>query len=119
MAEKSRCVGTTTVLAATICSYIKFRLVLQGLFKKSGEIKSLVGFLGGRLPGGKVIYASYKGQDYKAWVRTNGGIRFNGRTYDSPSGAGKAIRKKETDGWRFWKYKDKEGNLVRLKNLRK
>jgi len=71
-----------------------------------------------RLEGGKVIYARYKGKDYKAWVRANGGIRYNGRTYDSPSGAGKAIRKKETDGWRFWKYKDKKGNLVALKNLR-
>jgi hypothetical protein len=75
--------------------------------------------LRGKFPGGKVIYASYKGKDYKAWVRANGGIRYNGRTYDSPSGAGKGIRKKETDGWRFWKYKDKKGNLVLLKNLRK
>ena len=57
--------------------------------------------LQGKFPGGKVIYASYKGKDYKAWVRANGGIRYNGRTYDSPSGAGKGIRKKETDGWRM------------------
>jgi hypothetical protein len=75
--------------------------------------------LKGVFQGGKVIYASYKGKEYKAWVRTSGAIRFNRETYDTPSGAGKAIRKKETDGWRFWKYKDDSGKLVRLANLRK
>ncbi len=75
--------------------------------------------LRGVFPGGKVIYATYKGKEYKAWVRTNGGIRFKGKLYDSPSGVGKAIRKKETDGWRFWKYKDKTGKLVKLTKLRK
>ena len=75
--------------------------------------------LRGVFPGGKVIYAKYKGKEYKAWVRTNGGIRFEGQLYDSPSGVGKAIRKKETDGWRFWKYKDASRDLIALKNLRK
>jgi len=28
--------------------------------------------------GGKVIYARYKGKDYKAWVVSNGGIRVKG-----------------------------------------
>jgi hypothetical protein len=31
----------------------------------------------------------------------------------------KAIRKKETDGWSLWKYKDKTGKLVKLTELRK
>ncbi len=75
--------------------------------------------LRGTFPSGKVIYATYKGKEYKAWVYRSGSIKFNGKLYDSPSGVGKAIRKKETDGWRFWKYKDKSGNLTAIKDLRK
>ena len=75
--------------------------------------------LKGYFPTGKVIYATYKGKDYKAWVRTNGSIRFDGTYYATPSGAGKAITKKAIDGWHFWKYKDKSGQLQKLDNLRK
>jgi len=75
--------------------------------------------LKGLFPTGKVIYATYKGKDFKAWVRSNGSIRYDGTYYATPSGAGKAARKKETDGWRFWKYKDKSGNLVKIDALRK
>ena len=38
--------------------------------------------------------------------------------YDSPSAAGGAVRKKSTNGWVFWKYKDEAGELVSLGNLR-
>jgi len=74
--------------------------------------------LHGKFPGGKVIYATYKKKDYKAWIKSNGGIRFNGRIYDTPSAAGKAVRKRATNGWVFWRYKDRSGNLVPLKTLR-
>lgn len=87
--------------------------------KRRKKAKGVERPLRGVFPGGKVIYATYKGKEHKAWVRTNGGIRFKGKLYDSPSGVGKAIRKKETDGWRFWKYKDKTGKLVKLTGLRK
>ena len=76
--------------------------------------------LRGKFPGGKVIYATHKRKDYKAWVKGNGGIRFNGRIYDTPTAAANAIiTKGAVNGWAFWKYKDKNGNLVSLKNLRK
>ncbi|MBA7715047.1 hypothetical protein ES703_124084 [subsurface metagenome] len=75
--------------------------------------------LRGKFPGGKVIYAKYKGKEYKAWVRTNGGIRLKGETYDTPSAAGMAIVKRSTcNGWNFWKYKNKSGDLVAIKDLR-
>jgi len=71
-------------------------------------------------PQGKVIYAAYRGKDYKAWVRTNGRIKFAGNVYNSPSLAGIAVTKKETiNGWKFWKYKSKKGKLVYIDELRK
>jgi hypothetical protein len=73
----------------------------------------------GLLRHGQGIYATYKSKNYNAVVYHSGIIRFNGRIYDSPSAAGKALRKKETNGWRFWKYKDENGNLVPLSNLRR
>ena len=75
--------------------------------------------LKGIFPGGKCLYARYKGIDYKAWVYAGGTIKFNGNLYKSPSEAGFAVRKQSTNGWWFWKYKDRSGNLVRLREVRK
>jgi hypothetical protein len=75
--------------------------------------------LKGVFTGGKMIYATYKGKDYKAWVRPNGSIRYDGQEYTTPSGAGKAVTGKSVDGWFFWKYKDKAGKLVKISDLRK
>ena len=76
--------------------------------------------LRGYFPEGKVIYASYRGKEYKAWVHTNGRIKFAGRSYNSPSLAGIAATKKKTiNGWKFWKYKDKNGELVYIDTLRR
>jgi len=88
--------------------------------KRKRKRKGVERPLDGTFPGGKVIYATYKGKEYKAWVRTNGGIRFKGETYDAPSGAAKGIIKRgAVNGWNFWKYKDKKGELVPLASLRK
>ena len=76
--------------------------------------------LKGYFPGGKRIYATYKGKDYKAWVYKTGTIKYNGNLYNSPSTAGKAVKGgKATNGWSFWKYKNKDGELLRLRTLRK
>ena len=76
--------------------------------------------LKGIFPTGKVFYATYKGKDYKAWVFGNDRIKYNGQIYDAPSAAGAAVRGgKSTNGWSFWKYKDKNGNLIKLAELRK
>ena len=68
--------------------------------------------------GGRSIYASYKGKEFKAHVFRNGRIKFNGQFYDSPSAAGKAARKRETNGWSFWRVR-KDGALVKLAELRR
>jgi hypothetical protein len=76
--------------------------------------------LRGYFPEGKVIYASYRGKEYKAWANTNGSIKCAGRSYNSPSLAGIAVTKKKTiNGWKFWKYKNKDGDLVYIDALRK
>jgi len=75
--------------------------------------------LKGFFPTGKVIYAAHKGKNYKAWVYSNGTIKFGDQLYNSPSIAGYTIRKKGTNGWTFWKYKNKSGELVKIGELRK
>ncbi|HUT29107.1 MAG TPA: GIY-YIG nuclease family protein [Sedimentisphaerales bacterium] len=88
--------------------------------KTTSKAKLVERPLKGKFPGGKVIYANYKGNKYKAWVRTNGGIKFKGQMYDTPTGAAMAvIDKGAVNGWNFWRYKDKSGSLVPLTNLHK
>jgi len=66
------------------------------------------------------IYATYKGKDYKAKVLHSGSIKFGGKLYRTPTGAANAIIKRgAVDGWYFWKYKDKNGKLVYIDQLRK
>ena len=68
------------------------------------------------------IYCSYKGEKYRAKVLSSGAIKMipSGKLFNSPSLAGIAITKKKTmNGWRFWKYKDKNGKLVYIDKLRK
>jgi len=53
-------------------------------------------------------------------VFRTGTIKFAGQLYNSPSLAGMAVTKKKTmNGWKFWKYKDKNGELVYIDQLRK
>jgi predicted GIY-YIG superfamily endonuclease len=71
-------------------------------------------------PGGKVFYGTYKGKKNKAWVNRLGRIRVNGKRYDTPTAAAKAIiTKGAVNCWSFWKYKNKSGKLVKLTELRK
>ena len=67
--------------------------------------------------GGKRIYGTYKGKEFKALVYHNGRIKFNGQFYDSPSAAGQAARHCKTNGWTFWQLR-KDGELVKLSKLR-
>ncbi len=78
--------------------------------------------LKGLLRGYQRIYCSYKGKNYKAKVLPSGVIKMvpSGQLFDSPSMAGISVTKKKTmNGWRFWKYKDKDGELVYIDQLRK
>jgi hypothetical protein len=85
--------------------------------KKTGERP-----LHGLLRDDQRIYCSYKGKDYVARVLPSGTIKMipSGQCFDSPSMAGIAVNKKKTvNGWKLWKYKEKNGELVYIDKLRK
>ena len=99
---------------------IKRKVVKKKTVQKNNEAKSERPLVG-EFPGGKVIYARYKGVDYKAWVNRRGRIRLshNGKRYDTPSAAGAAVRGRATNGWVFWKVKNAKKELVALRTVRK
>jgi len=65
------------------------------------------------------IRADYKGQRHWAVVRKDGTINYNGEIFTSPSYAGKAATGNATQGPLFWKFKNKQGEWVPLKELMK
>jgi len=86
---------------------------------KAGEAKRP---LKGLLKGYQRIYCTHNGKDHKAKVLPNGVIELipSKKHFDSPSMAGIAVIKKKTiNGWKLWKYKDKNGELVYIDTLRK
>ena len=72
----------------------------------------------------KLIH-SYKGHELEAELLPNGNVSFKGEEYKSPSAAGAYARGSvtgkpmSTDGWRFWQYKDENGNFVELDTARR
>jgi len=70
---------------------------------------------------------TYKGQRFTARVEEDGSVSFDGERYNSPSVAGAMARAKAlkassyqaTNGWVFWRFKDKQGKLMPLDVLRK
>lgn len=65
------------------------------------------------------IRQRYKNKLYRATVRKNGSILYKGKTFNSPSLAGHAIKGRATNGWTTWKYERAPGDWVLLDNLRK
>jgi hypothetical protein len=64
------------------------------------------------------LRCTYKGKTYRARVRHDGTIRFDGRVYQSPSAAAVAILKRPANGWYWWKYERARGDWVSLTELR-
>lgn len=64
------------------------------------------------------LRAAVHGKIVKARVRSNGSIRFNKKTYNSPSAAGHAATGRSCDGWYFWKFERAPGDWVKLHVLR-
>ncbi|MBP5296354.1 MAG: GIY-YIG nuclease family protein [Bacteriovoracaceae bacterium] len=60
----------------------------------------------------------YKGKTFFATLQIDGKILFDGKLYNTPSGAGKVIRdNKATDGWYRWFVEKEDGTWVRLGQL--
>ena len=65
------------------------------------------------------LVVTYKGTTYKATVNPDGTISVNGKTFNSPSRAGKEVIGKEVDGWTFWSFEVEGEGLRKLDTLRK
>jgi len=110
--ERTRLLGKRRLAAVKASRVAQKQKLNKSSTKKDKPLK-------GYFPGGKCLYAIYKGKDYKAWVTRAGTIKLDGKLFDSPSTAAETVRGAKTNGWAFWKVKDKNGNLVKLKTLRK
>jgi hypothetical protein len=60
----------------------------------------------------------YKGRLYRAVVRADGRIRYNGSVFTSPSRAAREVCGHATDGWHFWQYERAPGDWVPINELR-
>lgn len=79
------------------------RRILEGAVERSTRLKGTL-----------------KGQDYRAILRRDGRITYNGYIYDSPSGAGRDAIGRSCNGWSFWLYRDqKSGKWVPIGSLRR
>jgi hypothetical protein len=64
------------------------------------------------------LVATYKGTEHKATVNPDGTITVNGKTFNSPSRAGKEVTGREVDGWTFWSYVKQDGGIEKIDGLR-
>lgn len=80
----------------------KGTLVLKGLVER-------------RMP----LRADYNGKTYKAMLRRDGHISYARKLYKSPSALAKIIRRRTTNGWSFWRYRNSRGEWVRLRELKR
>jgi len=56
--------------------------------------------------------------EYSASLRRDGTIRYGSCTFDTPSLAARTAVGRACNGWSFWKYRDKDGAWVPLRNLK-
>ena len=87
--------------------------------KRSAQIKSpepaLADYISERIR----IRAVYKGKTKIAKIYKSGQISFEGKLYDTPTAAAKAATRRPTiNGWTFWRFRNSEGDWVKLRELR-
>jgi hypothetical protein len=75
--------------------------------------------LAGVFPRTVTIRRRYKGNWYRARVRRDGQISYDGKLYDSPSYPARLICNRGVNGWSFWSYEARPRQWVPLQRLRK
>jgi len=60
-----------------------------------------------------------KGENHWARITGNGELEADGQVYDNPSKAAFAFAKRPKNGWQHWLFKNKQGEWVRIRELRK
>jgi len=71
------------------------------------------------LPAGARLMGTNKGKKFRARLRRNGRVRYNGRDYLSLSLAARAAIKRSINGWWFWQIERGKNNWVRLTKIRR
>ncbi len=82
------------------------------------EIRAQETVLGPYLDRRLRLKASYKGNEYRASVRPDGWIRYNGYLYASPSDLASEIVGRRINGWHFWFWERSPKKWERLKTLK-
>jgi len=70
----------------------------------------------GLLKVGQTLTGRGRFSDIQATILPDGTLQVGDKIYDSPSGAGSAVRKRSTNGWTFWEVDPSNG--VRLDDIR-
>ena len=65
------------------------------------------------------LRGKYKGRTYRARVRRDGWLNYNGYLYKSPSAAARDICKRACSGWYFWSFERAPGDWVQLRELKR
>jgi len=77
-------------------------LMLAGLFERRTPLRG-----------------EYQGTRYRASLRRDGYISYGGKLYKTPQAAASAALGRVMRGWYFWRYRDENGNWVRLRVLKR
>jgi hypothetical protein len=86
---------------------------LRSQAKKGGTAAVFAGLSERRVS----LRAKYKGRQYRASLRRNGTIGFNGKSFASPSAAAMNIVKRHLNGLSFWRFRNKKRKWVPLRTL--
>ena len=70
----------------------------------------------GLLKVGQTLTGRGRFSDVQATILPDGTLQVGDKIYDSPSGAGHAVRKRSTNGWTFWEVDPSNG--IRLDDIR-
>ncbi|MGI9229499.1 MAG: hypothetical protein ACR2P9_06545 [Gammaproteobacteria bacterium] len=99
--------------------WVKLQNIKQGKIRSKNIGKS--GALKGLVSSRMTLKGEYKDYEYRASLRKNGTIQYDGCVYYNPTAAAKAATslKRGITGWSFWRYKDKSGEWVKLRNIKK
>jgi len=87
-------------------------------WRKTSRGKSQKPVLQGMFPKGTQLRRTYLGKRYTAVLDQDGRLRLRGRVFNSPSVAAGSLTHTASNGWHFWKFKDKKGVWQKLNVLR-
>lgn len=99
---------------------LKRELIFNKQAVKKKAIKDSAGrtSLKGIFNTNKKLVMYYKGKQYKAQLLKNGTVKMGRETFGSLSGAAVKIAGHARDGWTNWMFKDKDGKLKYMDELR-